>query len=98
MLFLFNLFFVGSYSLRFSGWAGILFIFSTCLITFSSLLSSRGCSPVACSMAAMGVDLIPPVMRRMLAFWTLLSLSVLVFAAVVHADEEYSRWGLTVLV
>ena len=83
MLCLLSLFLVGSLRLVCSG------------CSFSSRLSSSVCNLVDFSIAEIGVVFIPPVMRRRLAFWIFASLAVLVFVAVIHDVEAYSRFGRT---
>ena len=63
--------------------------------TFSSRLVSREGSPVVDSKALMGVVFSPPVMSHMPTFCSLVSLLLLLFAAVAHAADPYSSTGRT---
>ena len=94
MLYLFCLFLVGSQA--FMQWVRLHSLeFFTLMDSFSTRLSSSVCNLVDFSIAEIGVVFIPPVMRRRLAFWIFASLAVLVFVAVIHDVEAYSRCGRT---
>ena len=87
------LFLVSSWSLECNGWDWSHFIFSACLSSFSSRLSSSELSHVAFSRAAIGVVLRPPVTMRAPEFWIWVSLNVLLLAVVMQTVEAYSMWG-----
>ncbi len=67
-----------------------------CIRAFAALLILNVGMAVTSSMALIGVDLNAPVISRKAWFWTLSSMCWLDVAVVIHVEEPYSIWGLTV--
>ena len=89
-----SLFFVRLCSFVFSGWDGSLLAFSACVRALHSRLDSKGSMSAVFSISLTGVVFMAPRMILSPAFWTLSSLLLLVFDAVVHEVEAYSAIGL----
>ena len=95
ILFLFNLFFVGSFSFWCRGWSGILFIFSAWMRSLACLLPSSGSTPAVFSISTMGEVFMAPRIVLKPIFWTLSILLVCVLVAVAQVPDPYSRDGRT---